>query len=64
MLKRSLSPAYCVLAAGMVVLCCAETGVPRRFADRVTGTAWSEEQVEEGLGHLNALPGIRAPLPR
>jgi len=61
--KRSLSPAFCFLAAGIVVLCCAETGVPRRFADRVTGAAWYEEQVEEGLGHLNALPGIKTPLP-
>ncbi len=61
--KKSLSPAVYALAAGIVVLCCVEAGVPRPFTDRVTGTAWYEEQVEEGLGHLDTLPRIKAPLP-
>jgi hypothetical protein len=61
--KRSLPPAMYALVAGIVVLCCVEADVPRLLTDHLTGTAWYEEQLEEGLGHLDALPRIEAPLP-
>jgi hypothetical protein len=54
--KPNLAPALAFAAAAIVLLSCGEAAPPTGTTGQQSVSAWYEEKIEEGFGHLDRLP--------